>query len=402
MNYWIIVFFSLVITNFFGAFEVPKILVFALLVFYTILCVSKQNIFRNIIILFFLSLFLSMISSNLFRGQSYIESLKSCLYYFNLLFYFVLIFYNPNIRQVEKAIRFLAVIFIVCYLIQYIAYPTVIFSGANREFYNDEIRIRLTGQGIISLGYFYFINKFFVIKNNRFFNACLAFFCLVVVFLMGFRTMLIFSVFYTLVLMCMVFGITTKLLVSSISFFIAFFIVLQIPVFSKVIDDMQERQKVDNFSNSDYIRVLQFDYYTTSHFKNKVEYFFGSGQPYRPASDTGKGGSKYGRQMETLVDNHLNWFDLGIISTAWIIGIPAVSMLIIMVIIAVKQKLRTRYKYLTIWFIYLLSVSFTTIELVRPGNFEIIAIALFAIVAAKKNRFIKIYKRNENRYFNIS
>ncbi len=388
MKYIILVFGFLILTNFFGAVAFPKVLILGGLFAFSFPKLSKKSTFRNIIILILLGLVASMISSQVFRGQSFIDSLKASTFYFNILFYFILLKQAPSITQVEKGIRILTILFIGAYLLQYLIYPTILFSGADREFSGD-VRIRLAGQGIVSLGYFYFVNSFLTNAKNKWFNLFFAIASLGVIFLMGFRTMLAGIFFFTLVMVIQVYGFSRKLLFQSIFILILGVMLFQIPVFNQVLTTMEERQKTDNFSNSDYVRVLQWQYYTTSHFKSPVEFFFGSGSPFRPESATGSGGSAYGKYMENLVDAKLNWVDLGFISTSWVVGILTVVFMITMGIIVLRKRLTVQYKYLHMWYLYLIVISFTTIEYVRPGNFEVHAIALYAIVAIQRNQINK-------------
>src|SRR5690606_33900478 len=144
--------------------------------------------FRIHIFLMLAGLILSMISCEYFRGQTFITTFKASAAYFYILFYFILHYLNFHIVEVEEALIILVILFCLGYLVQYIIYPKVIFSGAEQEYTND-VRIRLYGQGQSSLGYFFALNRF-LLKGKSIYLA-LVFLCFLVIFLMGFRTMIL-------------------------------------------------------------------------------------------------------------------------------------------------------------------------------------------------------------------
>ena len=74
-------------------------------------------------------------------------------------------------------------------------YPIAIFSGAavvNPEI--DDVRFRLIGQGLASVGLFMGFNKYIINRNKRY--LCLFLGAVFVIVLLGFRTMMACSIFF--------------------------------------------------------------------------------------------------------------------------------------------------------------------------------------------------------------
>lgn len=374
MKYIIVIFLSLLLTNFFGATGINNTISLGLIFPFVVIEFSKQSIFKRYIVFVFIGLTLSMISCYYNWEQSMFVTLRVTAPYYYILFYFMLKNINLTVPDMEKALFVLVVIFCVCYILQYIVYPKVIFSGAEVEY--DDVRIRLVGQGFSSLGYFFGLNKY--LKNNtKTSYLLLSVLCFSVILLMGFRTMLVMIAISTFLMVIRVNGFSRKLLWYSLLFSGFFIAIFQIPVFADKINSMLDRQEESVFSNSDYSRVIQFQYFTQEHFKSIWEYIFGSGIPALAK----QGGliSEYGLYMSGLEDTGINYVDFGLLSLSWMIGITAVISMIAYSIKAFLLKVSANYYYLGIWFIYLLITSFTTMEFYRPGNFIVQAIALFLV-----------------------
>lgn len=131
------------------------------------------------------------------------------------------------------------------------------------------------------------------------------------------------------------------------------------------INNMMKRQEAgDTFANEDYIRVIQFNYFTKEHFKSPVEYILGSGIP-NPRT-------KYGQPFYTVdptLGPYNGWQDWGIVGLSWMIGIPAVLALLFPVFRIIRRKCDDKILFLKFFYIFLLLSSFTTIEFYRVGSF---------------------------------
>jgi hypothetical protein len=253
-------------------------------------------------------------------------------------------------------------------------YPVEFFQGATHGLnYEEDIRIRMYAQGFCSLGYFFGLNKLIMKKNPVY--LLLALLCFTIIILMGFRTMSIMIVVISLLLIIRLTGLNKKMLIYIGLIIVSFYSLSLTPVFSPIIDRMNERNQTDNFSNEDYIRIKEWEYYTGEHFNNSIEYFFGSGLP---AFKKGK----YGPYMVSLLREGLTYVDLGLLSLSWMIGVIPVLVMILYSTKVIRIQVDKNYYYVGHWFIYLLSISLTTFEFARFGNFVVQAFGLYIIEKA--------------------
>lgn len=378
--------------NFFGAIELQDKILFVVILPFILLKFSSTSIYKKSFIYLIVFLLVNILFCQYSKGQSFYRTFLVTIPFIYIFYYYVLRYYNMSIQGMEKLILILAYTFCICYLLQYMVYPTIIFSGARvmENVDTQGLRMRLAGQGLSSLGYFYALTNILNKKSkNKITNIILMVLCFTVIFLMGFRTMSAFILLMTVVTIIKVNGFNLKFFAYTTIIAIAVNFSLQTKVVSKIIDQMAERQENENLNNEDYIRVTQFVYFTQDHFDNIGEYIMGSGVP-----SMGVDPSSYGRKMEKLQNDGINWVDWGLLSLSWIIGIPAVLVMIFYSFKVILLKLPIDYFYVKIWFIYLLVSSFTTMEFYRQGNFIVQAMVLFIAEKAHKQYINNLNLKN--------
>lgn len=378
-----ILFLILLCTNFFGIINIPNTVLLLIILTLGYTKLNYPTPFRKPINLMFIGIFLSFIPAYLFREQSFMESFKASVNYFYIILFFVLIKLNPNIKQTEKVVEYLAIATSIVYIIQFILIPKgIIFlpipeaSLAQME----AIRFRIPASGIFSLGYFYSLNKYLVLKKNKY--LLLTLLCFTPIMLQAFRTMIACIILFTLIMIyinnkrqkAQLFKYIFLLIVVSI-------VIIQIPVIADKITYMLEKQSSgeETFNNKDYIRYITLNYYLFDYFKSPLEYLLGSGTAYVD--------SKFGLEEKVLASNGIYWVDWGLIGGIWIVGpVTVFSMLWFSIKTTFLQKNKDQL-YVCIWYLYLILSSITTIEFLRPGNFIIHSIALY--LAYKINQLQK-------------
>ena len=387
INFIVSILFILVMLDFFGGFHTGNKAILFFTIPFIILNYKNKSMFSKLIFIYLAGLFLSMLSSYYFRQQTIQESFWVYQSLYGILFYFIIKSFNLSIKDMEKIIIIIVSFFLVAYIVQYLVYPKLIFINEDQEYVGD-IRIRMTGQALVSLGYFFCLNK--QLANNKFniLYSVIIILCLLVIFLMGFRTMLLGIVVVTSIAYIKIIGFSYKLLVYSLIAIFGVVLLLQTPVVSEKIESMIERQQTDNFSNNDYIRLIQYQYYTKEHFKSIGEYVLGSGLPQRGNSSSGIKASAYGTYMDGLVSSGLNWVDWGLLSMSWVIGIIPILVIIFYSIKIFRLRVSKQYEYIGLWFLYLLVISFTTLEQLRPGSLTIQAFC-FVLIEQIYNRQVK-------------
>jgi len=315
----------------------------------------------------------------LFRGQSIFQTLTYSGVFLYILSYNAMCKLNISLPTSERVLESIIWIFCASYLVQYAVYPIVIFSGASNETLDSsDLRIRLVAQGLSSLGVFFGIGKIINKDGSRKYYLMTTV-CSIIIVLMGFRTMIFAIVVFSLILLVRTKGLRLRTLVYVSVMALALGLSIKIPAISNKIDNMIVRQKEDNFTNQDYIRLIGLNYYTTKHFVSNTEYILGSGYPAYGSN------SRYANNMEILEqDNSIYWVDWGLLGLSWIAGIPFVFLMIWYAVRSIFRTVDVKYYYLGIWFAYILTISITTKEFYRDGNLVVQAFVLFLIDAAHR------------------
>ena len=127
------------------------------------------------------------------------------------------------------------------------------------------------------------------------------------------------------------------------------------------------------FANDDYVRVVGFKYFLSDHFSSPIEWFLGSGIPYRVTN------SEYAQYYKRLESIGLHYYDWGILGISWMTGVLSLIAMIWWPIRAFFCKVPIQYKYLSCWLIMLLGCGFTSAEFIRPGAFIIQGAVLYLI-----------------------
>jgi len=382
----VICLFTLTLMNFMGFTEISNTILCATLLPFFLLESYKQIKFKKILIVVIAGIFLSMISCLVFREQTFYKSLNASSSLFLILFYFFLTNRNYSLETVEKSVLILGLFVTVLYLLQFflLKMGIVIIPSAKSALYASSIegqRFRIIGSGFIPLILFLSLNKIFEKKGDLISYLC-TFLCFMAIIFMGFRTMLAAAVIFSFVLSYKVLGIK-KVWKFIVVFLLLIFVMNSIPAINDMFTYMVEKQQEgeDTFANEDYVRWLTFDYFMNNHFNDPLEMVLGSGLP---------GTSKYGRYMYRLNDQGIFPDDWGMLGLSWMVGIIPVFFMLCYSVVAFILKIGQQYKYIGIWFIYLLAISITTSEFYRDGNFVAQALALYMV--AKANHKYQVYK----------
>ena len=132
---------------------------------------------------------------------------------------------------------------------------------------------------LVGIGLFYSLNKL-LLGNYKY----LAFVVLaaVVMMLFGFRTLLFFSILFSIWMIVKINGFSYRLIVGIIVLLIIIWGFSLTTFGQETFAAMLERQENDqNFGNKDYIRYTTLFYYYSQHSSNFIEFLLGSGIPNR-------------------------------------------------------------------------------------------------------------------------
>lgn len=371
--------------GFFGLFGVSSYKYIPIVtIFFFISCNKHDLLFRKNILCFYGLLLISAISCYINRGQSISDTLMTREYFnfYCLSILYVLLFIKPTLKDVGRIIITLYVLFIILYIIQYIYYPKEIVTLiVNNE---REHRFRIMGQTINIIGYFYCFCNY--ISTRKSIYLALSFMGVLIVFLLGFRMMLAALVLVSAIAYFRTSIISIKTIVSTFVIIGGFAYVLsRIPAVSDSIERMIEANDGQTYSNDDYIRWIQFAYFTNDHFNSIFEWMTGSGIPGRF--------SNYGQMMALDKDNFestavYGWVDWGLIGLSWVAGPFTVIMLIIMWVKSIRISWfeNVENQYIAYSLIFLLLISINNVEIFRLGSFGIHSLLLYTVSLLYQNK----------------
>ena len=350
----------------------------------------KESTSGKLIILYISFLFLSCVYSWLFNQQSLYVCVVHSFNYFSILFFFVLFKCKLSAQQTEKVILWISLSFCVCYIIQWLIYPTILFSSAGDtiNINEDEFRMRMSGSLCAYILFLMGFNRFIVTKKVTYvIYSIIAMFPIIV---QGFRSLIAL----TLTALILLILSTTKKRINTFAYILVIIMLLfslsSLPIVRDKIDEMEQRQLSDQtFDNEDYIRYLSLDYFWNTQFSKPYEKIFGGGNPV----DTR---SKYYKSIK-LAERYyyFYWVDLGIIGLAMIIGFPAVVCLLLMYLLCIYKFKEPQYQYVRWGLVVVLVGSiFTSKELFRDGNILLLSLFLYLEYICHYKRPLKMAKTN--------
>ena len=244
--------------------------------------------FKNEIVIIFISIILSMYMAYAGHNQSFTNTAIAQRFMYFYLFYFALHLIRISDTDLKQMMLFLAIVHVIFYLLQFFAYPTILF---NIKVTNDRgtLRIFLAGLSYLILAYFYVLNNLF--KQFTIGRLGLLFFFFSVFILMGTRQ-LIFSMFLlTIVNVLLSKRVKSKLLILTLV------VLAAIPVFFMFQDIFMNLLSVSQEQSEDVeddIRIRAATYFLTELFPNDFAYITGNG--------VSSANSDYGVRIQMIMD----------------------------------------------------------------------------------------------------
>ncbi len=244
--------------------------------------------FRDPVLLIFTGVFLSMIIASAYHNQSYILTFWAQRFMYFYLFYFFLHVLKPDIKELEKIVLTLGILYAVSFLIQYIIYPSILFS-VRQDVERGTIRIFIPGSSFMGLSLYMCLNRFY--KQNKLRYVFLVVIFISIMILTGTRYAL--AVTFLAIIASLIFSkiirsryvIYTLILIAIIPLFYIFE-----EIFVGMIG-VSEEQAVDFQEN---VRIRATRFFLDDFFPNTLAYIFGNGQDHM--------GSTYGI--------HVNYYKL--------------------------------------------------------------------------------------------
>ncbi len=232
----------------------------------------KKN-FAPFILLIFFGALTSMITASYVReqpmGVSFLAE-RAIFYYF---LYFLLHHFKIRPRDLEIIFVLFGIVHMALYLIQYFAFPKVIFDVFMIS-HRGTIRIYLPGSDYLALCYF--MSMFAWLRTNkiRYMIYMLASFSIFI--LLGGRQTMALMVFVLILAIFFSRRVKSRLLITAL---IAGSAVCVFYLFQDIFMEMLVSSNRDRSQGSGYVRIQATKFFLTTFFKNPIAYITGNGVP---------------------------------------------------------------------------------------------------------------------------
>ena len=395
MKALLITLFSLVLLNFFGLVQYTYI-IYAINAYFIANFIYSVWIRRKVktpfdfaLSVVLVGLILSGISSSYYENSNPLYVYFAYQFILALYFYIILVNKDTQVKHVEKALTYLSLALCVFYIVQYIAFQRgIVLTDMFADGYDAEagalVRFRAVGSALAAWAYFYGLNGVLVSQKKSFLKVLLLVLGLAVILLMSFRTMVAGLMLCTLVMVIKVNGLKSGLFKYLFLLFVAIVVAYNVPTVQKKIDYMIEKQQGDQtLANDDYIRCINFYYHLDENTKDDVEYYLGVGL------NADKNSSLCIKE-DILMEQHLSWVDWGLIGLSWQVGLLTVLGMLLYSFKVIKFRFEPEQVCISVFFLYLVLISITTLEFARTGNFVVQALVLYLATYYIKKTKIKL------------
>ncbi len=364
INFWGFVYLP---DNFFKIATAVSLLVMGV---HFLMTLGKKSIyFRSAIIVYFIGLIINILAAYFNSGQHLRNSFFMFGPFYFILFYFSLHEMKIERKYLENIIIVFAILYSLFYLLQLFAYPRPIFYT---DMIKDRgtIRLRIVGNGFLVLAYFLLLNRYLMEQKLK--NAFLMAFFFIILLKGGFRSLTFATMLLTALMAIRLFPYVVKNILTVILLMLLFAGVLYSRGTSAILKNMITTTQKQTSEGQNYIRARCLNYYYTIYPVNNSYFIFGGGFSSGTTLET--------RKHQFIEDKFgFYWVDLGILGFYIVVGAVATLGLLWYSVKAMLTRVPNEMIYLNFYFLYLLIVSFTTMEIYRTGVFAVEAIVLYLI-----------------------
>lgn len=229
--------------------------------------------FKKEIYLFLLSAFFSMFIAKEFHNQSFQITLVAQRYMYFFFFYFFLHSIKLDVKEIEKLILPFALIYVFIYLIQLLAFPTLIVDS-RVELERGTVRIFIPGGGFLLLAYLMSLQKFLKSLEMKYGLYCFFLFIFAGI-LQGTRQSLASIVLLTVALIFFNKQVKSRAFIifsAGIAGLALFFL------FQDIFIELLAVTEREATSSRENIRIVAIRFFLTDFMPDKLAYIFGNGQ----------------------------------------------------------------------------------------------------------------------------
>ena len=350
-------------------------------------CLDK---WERCIVAISLFVILSCLISYRYNYQPFSLTLFFSYPYLGLLSYFFMKWANPNAENTFKVLKRIFYIVVGCYILQVLLYPLVLFGSALGDINSDLgfFRMRFVCSLIFFLFFLYGLNQYYLGKGLKYFRYCIL--SGIPIVIMGFRSLTALTVLSAFLMLFFTKRKLGHFMKYAVGIFIVALIALQIPLVQDKMDEMMKRQESEQtFQNEDYVRWVSLAYYDSYYNERPLVRIFGGGYPLVTYDGPHNHSNKYQVYVSDGVDSGLMWNDLGLIGLSYIIGIPAVLLLLILCIRCMVQCKAPNLQYIRFALLTtMLGTIITSQELYRSGNFLLLGILFYYVKICNEEKVL--------------
>lgn len=277
---------------------------------------------------------LSMFTAYAQHGQSFGVSLWAQRFMYFYLFYFFLHVVQLDVKQIEKIIVFFGLLYVAAYLVQYVAYPQILFD-VRIDPSRGTIRIFIPGLSFLILAFFFSMQEVFQRNSVRHIIYMLLFFSIIV--LSGTRHVTANLGFIGI--MALIFSKRVQSRVFL--FFLAALAAVAVYfIFQDIINhllSLSREQTAD--AEAEMARLRATEFFLTDFFPNNLAYVTGNGESHAWSS--------FGQQVDAYKVNY-GYFqsDIGIIGEYTKYGAFFVVGAVFMIIKMLSHRLPQKQQYI--------------------------------------------------------
>jgi hypothetical protein len=324
--------------------------------------------FKLEVSLFFLAVFLSMFVAEHYHYQDLKTTLIAQRSMYFYAFYFLLHYFELDARDLEKMMLFLGFMYVIFFILQYIAYPVILFDvriGVER----GTLRIFLAGLGFLFFAYYKYLQLYLTQQKLRYGLFVILFF-LVGAILQGTRQVLASMTLLTMAFIFFNREVKSRLFIifaASIAGVAIFFILHD--MFMELYALTIKEASADRTN----VRVLAMEYFTGDFMPSNIAYIFGNGQDSM--------NSIYGQRVATLRSVFgLYQSDIGIIGDYSKYGVLFVIAQLSILVKIILRKLPDDISYLKYLYIGSALTMFSGRNLFgSSGGIVVVVMALYVI-----------------------
>lgn len=331
----------------------------------------------NSIILLYLALILSSLSSLAIYGQNPLLSLFAARYFAFYLLFYILCFYAPTKEFIIKLITIFAIGYVLIFTIQILIYPAQIIPVNVDGLDRGLLRVRVEGVGFLTFGGLLALSHF--LKTKKILFLLLFFIAVAYVFLLGFRTLIVIYIFSAIYLVYLVNKRNLKnILFSAIVLIVIGFIAINSGLLDDFYNTAMQRTEEQINKGDNYIRVKTFNFlfnYVTPSWEALV---FGNGVAHE-SSSYGQLILNYGAKKNGYIVA-----DLGLVGYLFYFGFFGLIAFLLVYLKVISAKEGENTLVIKVFFIYMILSSITTAEIFRAGMFGVSMVALYLYVLEGK------------------